>query len=92
MLIYKCSQEEKCFKNSFRSYSSQKLEDSSVKVIEHSGEYPEYTEKTEISGSFHIPRGLPNPVNLGRLLNFSGSADLQSGVTTQPVGRRDLIR
>lgn len=46
MLIYKCSREEKCFKNSFRSYSSQKLEDNFVKVIERSGEYPEYTEKT----------------------------------------------
>lgn len=46
MLIYKCSREEKCFKNSFRSYSSQKLKDNFVKVIERGGEHPEYTEKT----------------------------------------------
>lgn len=45
MLIYKCSGEEKCFKNSFRSYSSQKLEDNFLKVIECGGEYREYIQR-----------------------------------------------
>lgn len=55
-----------------------------------------YTENSKVAGSFKIPEGLTNPVNLGKLLNFSGShyPNLQLGITittSQVVGRRDLI-